>query len=171
MKTRKSIGASVLLTLFFNFFGLLYSSLAAFLVVGGLWLAGAYLVWSSTGSLARSADCLRELDLAGAEDIAMWRDCSESLEEIGNWQGISARLARVDRVDGVSGERTTEYPVGWTTVRWAAGTLVWSFITGIIALFTGVFTARRHNRRVAEKQKPAAGMREVVHHETIIGNE
>lgn len=40
MNAQKSVAAAVILTVLFNFFGLLYSSRIAFLIIGLIWLAG-----------------------------------------------------------------------------------------------------------------------------------
>ena len=152
MKAKKSIGKSALLTLIFNFFGLLYSSVLAFFVVGGLWALGEFGLWRSTDGLAQSAGCIRQLAREDIEDLALWRDCSNDLEKITFWRDFSESVYRQDTVNGASGERTTEH-LHWTTFKRAVESLIWSCIMWLIAILAGVFMTNRHNRKIAREER------------------
>ena len=64
VKTEKSVGVSVVLTFFFNFFGLLYSSMLSF------WIIGALYILSLIGVIGWSADAYTQT----MEDIAVSSD-------------------------------------------------------------------------------------------------
>ena len=156
MKARKSVRNSVLLTLGCNFFGLLYSSVLAFFLVGGLWLLGTVGLWLSTDSLAESAGCIRQLAHDDVEDIATWRQCANDLETIAFWQEFSERIYTETTTDTVSGERMTEH-LRWSTVKRGFETLFWLLIVWPVAILTGIFTTKRHNRKVTLANERVAG--------------
>ena len=159
MRARKSIRKSVLLTLGCNFFGLLYSSVLGFFLLGGLWLLGMVGLWLSTDSLAESAGCVRELAHEDVEDIATWRKCADDLETIAFWQEFSERIYIETATDTVSGERTTEH-LRWSTVKRGLETLFWLLIVWPVAILTGIFTTKRHNRKVALAKERVAATQE-----------
>lgn len=66
MKTPKSVGVSVVLTFFFNFFGLIYSSWIGFLVVGSLSISLFLLLF---GHLGEAFDSQMASATSSAEEV------------------------------------------------------------------------------------------------------